>query len=73
MEGNTNTTHCRQIKAWLESGHAIDAETARINFGCHRLASRICDLKSDKYGNMAIKTIKRGARYGDNYFALYTL
>lgn len=71
--GRTNNTHCKLIKAYLESGHSIDSEIARTLFGCHRLASRISELRTDKYGNIAIKVAKRAAKYGDNYFAVYSL
>lgn len=61
------------IKKWLEAGNTIDAELARVKFGCHRLASRISDLRSDRFGNLPIIVTHRAARYGDNYFAEYRL
>lgn len=37
------------ILDWLSEGHSITALQALNMFGCLRLASRICDLKSEGF------------------------
>lgn len=57
-----------RILAWLKSGQSLTPLDALQQFGCLRLAARICDLR-DQGNLITCKIVKQG----DKRFAEYRL
>lgn len=69
----TKETQCAMILDHLKRYGTIDDNTARNEYGCKRLASRICDLRGLGY---EIATVRETApnRYGKKVsFARYAM
>lgn len=51
---NLNENECqsqkKRILAYLQTGKSLTQMEALFNFGCFRLASRICELRDDGWG-----------------------
>lgn len=57
-------TQCERIMRHLESGKPLTSAEAMSEYGIHRLASRICDLKKLGYP-IAKRQGKSKNRYGE--------
>lgn len=62
-------SQCKMILAHLKSGKSITPIDALAEYGCFRLASRICDLRQD--GHNIHKEMERDERTGKR-FARYS-
>lgn len=60
----------RMILEWLESGKTITGPEALREFGCARLAARICDLR-DKGIEIKTRSKKVKTRHGSTTVAEY--
>lgn len=62
--GNTKLTQCDRILQYIEETGSITQLDALREFGCMRLASRMCDIK--KMGYPVTKRMEKAHnRYGD--------
>lgn len=68
----TKKTQCEMILAYMKENGSITPAEAIAEFGCYRLASRICDLKrTHKIKTERVYTVNR---YGKRVpFARYSL
>ena len=68
----TKKTQCEMILAYMKENGSITTAEAIAEFGCYRLASRICDLKrTHKIKTERVYTVNR---YGKGItFARYSL
>lgn len=64
MAKQPRLTQCEMILAFMRAGEKITAISALTDFGCFRLASRICDLRKDGH-SIKDKTIYVHNRFGD--------
>lgn len=65
-------TQCERILQFIEENGSITQLDA-LQFGCMRLASRMCDIKKMGY-NVTKRTEKKKNRYGDTVtYARYTI
>lgn len=66
-------TQCERILDYIEENGSISQLEAFQEFGCMRLASRMCDIKKMGY-NVTKRTEKKKNRYGDTVtYARYTI
>ena len=66
-------TQCERILQYIEENGSITSLDAMREFGCMRLASRMCDLKRQGY-NVERKMEAAKNRYGENVsYARYTI
>lgn len=64
---------CERILKYIEEEGSITQLDALENFGCMRLASRMCDIKKMGY-NVTKRTEKKKNRYGDTVtYARYSI
>lgn len=65
MAGTTGKlTQCERILQYIEENGSITQLDALREFGCMRLASRMCDIKKMGYP-VTKRTEKKKNRYGD--------
>lgn len=66
-------TQCERILQYIEETGSITQLEALEQFGCMRLASRMCDIKRMGY-NVTKRMEKKKNRYGDPIsYARYTI
>jgi hypothetical protein len=63
-ETATRLTQCEKILKYIEETGSITQMDALREFGCMRLASRMCDIKKMGYA-VEMKMEKAKNRYGD--------
>lgn len=73
MAETTKLTQCERIIQYIEETGSITQMDALREFGCMRLASRMCDIK--KKGYAVTKTMEKAKnRYGEPVsFARYSI
>ena len=68
---NNKKTQCEMILAYMEEVGSITPAEAMQEFGCMRLASRICDLK--RTHKIKTERVTARGRFGPVTFARYSL
>lgn len=69
----SKTTQNAQVLAYLKTYHTITAKDALREFGCMRLASRICDLRAAGHDIKRVMVYEKN-RQGDYiHYARYYL
>ena len=73
MAETRTVTQCERILQYIEENGSITQLDALREFGCMRLASRMCDIKRMGYG-VTKEMEKSKNRYGDPVtYARYTI
>ena len=71
-ENAMKETQCKRIVQYIKDFGSITSAEAVNELGCHRLASRICDLKKQGYSFKG-EMIARKNRYGETvHFKRYS-